>query len=425
MKYIKCRKGLFSILLLMLFVGITQSSEIYSDQLEETSSSLNYTTPPIIIESDSDFISYGFLGNGTAIDPYIIENYKVSTSANIGIKVYNTTKYFVIRDCYVSADNIGIYIETVASGTALIENNFCVNSDQRGIYVETSPSTTVLNNTCISNIGIYFYYSPTAYVINNTCIGDYAAIYVRESPSSLIINNTCESSHNGIHISTSQSSIVTHNTINVITGLTGIQGLWIYYSHFTNATFNKCTEYLYSMFVLGSDSCNILNNELSYGSDSCIYLYESNQNTINNNTCTNGLKGITLFSSSNSFFIYNLLQDNTEQGIVITSTSSTDNSIYHNTFKDNNLGGISQAYDNGTNNLWYNVSLTSGNYWSDWAGAGGYLIDGYAGSVDLFPLGVPIVPIISEFQYQTIFTTLILQISLILAIQHKRRKNKN
>ncbi|MHA2334143.1 MAG: NosD domain-containing protein [Candidatus Hodarchaeales archaeon] len=75
----------------------------------------------------------------------------------------------------------------------------------------------------------------------------------------------------------------------------------------------------------------------------------------------------------------NLIQGNKEYGISISSDSYI---IYRNYFYNNSQdSGISQAYDEGFNNTWY------GNYWSDYSGAGVYLIDGLSGSVDPMPVG--------------------------------------
>ena len=50
------------------------------------------------------------------------------------------------------------------------------------------------------------------------------------------------------------------------------------------------------------------------------------------------------------------------------------------------MGKSSQAFDNGTKTKWYDATNEEGNYWSDWTGAGEYLIDGPKGSVDKYPL---------------------------------------
>ncbi|MFX0172348.1 MAG: hypothetical protein ACFE9L_10535 [Candidatus Hodarchaeota archaeon] len=58
--------------------------------------------------------------------------------------------------------------------------------------------------------------------------------------------------------------------------------------------------------------------------------------------------------------------------------------IHQNNFIGNGLYA-SQAYDNGTNNQWYNETTMEGNYWSDHNETGSYLIAGSAGALDPCP----------------------------------------
>ncbi len=58
---------------------------------------------PITILKDEDFEKYNFLGNGTESNPYIIENYNITTEEDIAIYISFTTKYFIIRNCYLNA----------------------------------------------------------------------------------------------------------------------------------------------------------------------------------------------------------------------------------------------------------------------------------------------------------------------------------
>jgi len=83
-----------------------------------------------------------------------------------------------------------------------------------------------------------------------------------------------------------------------------------------------------------------------------------------------------------------LLLENEEYGVYMSSSSKT-NLIHHNNFVDNNPTGTSQAYDGGKHNIWYDSLNLEGNYWSDWNGTGSYSIDGYGGTVDLYPLEEP------------------------------------
>ena len=82
--------------------------------------------------------------------------------------------------------------------------------------------------------------------------------------------------------------------------------------------------------------------------------------------------------------------ENGDYGIFIAETSDN-NIIHHNTFIDNKIGDASQAYDDGFNNTWYDVTTNEGNWWSDWFGTPEYSIDGSATSTDPYPLGEPAV----------------------------------
>ncbi len=226
---------------------------------------------PITITSDSDFEV--FPGTGTVDNPHIIEKYIITTTDSRGIYITGTTKYFIVRDCYVDAGVYGIYIRYVADGTATVIKNICSNNGYDGIYLYSSGSSTIANNTC------------------------------------------------------------------------------------------------------GNSNCGI-------------YLYSSGSSTIANNTCHHNKYGITIYSSDFCFVTYNLLQENDIYGIYLVY-GSDNNLFHHNTFVDNNLGGTSQAYDDSTNNTWYDSFINEGNFWSDWSGIGSYSIDGFASSEDLYPLDEP------------------------------------
>jgi hypothetical protein len=77
--------------------------------------------------------------------------------------------------------------------------------------------------------------------------------------------------------------------------------------------------------------------------------------------------------------------NNSIYGLYIDSESDN-NTVHHNSFIDNNLGGSSQAFDDGTNNTWFDESTLEGNYYSDYSGVGNYSIDGNANSSDTYPL---------------------------------------
>ncbi|GAI08179.1 unnamed protein product, partial [marine sediment metagenome] len=291
--------GLVVTVVLILNLGQGMTKGIQTIEKSEGDLSLSSLIPHdfITIISDSGFLAY--IGSGTVEEPYVIEGFNITTTHYTGIYISGTTKYFIIRNCYVDAKDYGIEIRNVADGTATVINNTCSNTNYRGITLWGSISSTVFNNTCNNNNnhGIDFYYSESSTVANNTCISNnVSGIFLDYySVGSTVANNTCSNNYdNGIYLADSDSSTVTNN---------------------------------------------MCNNNSHYG----IWLWDSDRSTVINNTCSNNYdNGIYLSSSDFCVVTYNLLQENRGYGIFI-EYGSFKNLIHHNTFVDNNLGGTSQA----------------------------------------------------------------------------------
>ncbi len=207
------------LLVSLMIVGIGMYSSLRVNAINVSYDSPSYSSliphDPIEITSDGNFTDYGFLGLGTIEDPYLIEEYNITTTDNIGIHIIDTTKFFVVRNCYVAATDYGIYINTVATGTAIVNNNTCNNNFQIGIYLYESGNSTVANNMCLNNgAGILMEYSDGSTVANNTCNNNNNGINLVQSGVSSITNNTCNNNKNlrGIYLSYSDSSTVADNT---------------------------------------------------------------------------------------------------------------------------------------------------------------------------------------------------------------------
>jgi hypothetical protein len=63
---------------------------------------------PIKIISNSNFtIANGIVaGNGTVLNPYILENWSIDASITDGISIIGTTSYFIIRNCHIFNDTL-------------------------------------------------------------------------------------------------------------------------------------------------------------------------------------------------------------------------------------------------------------------------------------------------------------------------------
>ncbi len=156
--------------------------------------------PPIQIESDADFIHYDFPGNGTQENPYIIEGLKISASGSstVGISIRNTDSFFIIKNCLVYSDYLGISLIEVAEGTSWIINNTCISKsgDGGGVVLNQMSNSTIVGNLCINFMqGIHInHVSHCLIKLNIVEDNNYQGINIRYSSNNIITNNTIKTS---------------------------------------------------------------------------------------------------------------------------------------------------------------------------------------------------------------------------------------
>ena len=422
------------VLPLVLLVALLVALALSISSAGPASASPDGPTPhdPIHIVGDDNFTPANGVtsGSGTADDPYIIEDWAIDASSADGIRIENTTKYFVIRNCLVENGRFGfsgIYLFNVVNGK--IENNTCGNND-RGIWLVSSSNNTISNNTCENN---YFYYHFGNYggiwlwkssdyntISNNTCENNYHGIYLELSSYNTLDNNTLSNNRynfgvNGDEISHFDHDIDTSNLVDgrpiyylkdnsdIVIGPSlnvgylgfvrcdnirvenlvlekndqGILLVSIENSRIENCTFSNNVKGIHMSFSSNNTiSNNTCENDWRFG----ILLGFSSSNIISNNTCSNSvLYGISLgFSSSN--IISNNTCENNKGSIFLYSSSS--NTISNNTCENNSRGIYLLVSSNNT--IFHNYLLNNtennayddntnfwdengeGNYWDDW-----------------------------------------------------------
>lgn len=176
---------------------------------------------PIRIESDDDFLNYDFIGNGTQDNPYIIQNYRISASGenSFGIYIANTNLFFIIKNCLIYADFIGIGLMDVATETAWIINNTCISKTGSGggIFLGDTINCTIINNICINFMqGIHLNYASHCLIMSNLIEdNNYQGINIRWSSFNIIINNTVKRSpqHGIALVGDANSNKIYHNII--------------------------------------------------------------------------------------------------------------------------------------------------------------------------------------------------------------------
>jgi len=279
-----------------------------------------------------------------------------------------TIEGFTVRDSGSDWPNAGIKV--VSNSNKIACNS--ITNNWRGIVLSSSSSNNIYNNNINSNNGwgIYLSYSSDNNIYNNTASNNDAGIYLYSSSNNNITNNVMNS--DGIVIWGYQ---LQHWNTHTIEGNT-VNGKPLYY--FKNQIGGKVPEDAGQVILanctgmrienlnisntdvgvqLGFSSHNIIKNNIAnsnsrYG----IYVDDSSNNNIYNNTVSNNCAGIDLGDSSSNN-IYNNTALNNYDGIELWDSS--DNNIYNNTANSNNEYGIALWFSS-NNSITNNVMNSDG-----------------------------------------------------------------
>ena len=100
----------------------------------------------IVIDGDPEFLTDDSViaGNGTAIDPFIISEWRINGSYNYGVHIKNTRAFFVMKNIAVENSTFAaIRFENVTNGR--IENSSFINNLGSGIYLMSVENITISN----------------------------------------------------------------------------------------------------------------------------------------------------------------------------------------------------------------------------------------------------------------------------------------
>ncbi|MEM3395847.1 MAG: NosD domain-containing protein [Thermoplasmata archaeon] len=351
---------------------------------------------PLHINGNSEFVAfaqfYGWAGDGSQSNPYIIENYEIdANNSRYCIWIENTTVSFLIINCAVSNATVsgsapygaGIALKNVTNGR--IENNTCTNSNY-GIYFYSGSNNNVIigNRAFGSTNGIYLYFSSNNTIVNTNASGNsYYGIYLSASSNNTITNNYVSGNDDaGIYLDSTSSynkitsNILTGNTmgIGVYSGnyntisnndVYGNNGFGIYLSGSTgdnNITNNRVINNSYYGIILeDAHNNNIQNNTVAGNHIYGIFMYGSTFNNIcDNNLSGNSGHGIHLYSGSNSNTITNnTISGNSYNGVWLLGADG--NYIFLNNISNNGVSGIYLGYAN-NNIVTYNWICNNANY---------------------------------------------------------------
>jgi parallel beta-helix repeat protein len=317
----------------------------------------------ICIEGDDNFTALNGVnggGDGSAGNPYVIENWKIDASENIGIHIKDTRKHFLIRNCLVEnggSNYHGIYLENARN--ARVENSVVENCHY-GIYSSESAGIALRNNTCSNNAhsGIYLYFLGTLENVvleNNTCDNNYYGIFVDcdSLPNAVVNNNRCRNNQShGIYLKNSINSILENNTCNSNNDC----GIYLWPAAGDNLKNNTCNNNSTGIYLRYSSNNYLENNSARNNSSSGIRIQAGDEpadnNVISNNTVENSYEGIYLYHSKNNLIENNICDNNTLNGIILDY--SDHNNLENNTCNYNTDPGI-YLYHSSNNTLTKNT----------------------------------------------------------------------
>ncbi len=295
---------------------------------------------------------------------------------------------------------------TLSAGNSVLEGFAARNSSvwpNAGIKVNSN-NNNIKNNTASNNYddGISLYSSSNNTLSNNTASNNWDGISLYSSSNNTLSNNTASNNGNGISLYSSSNNTLIGNTMfgnSYNFGLGGnsdsdfdqnidtsnlVDGKPIYYvknaaNQIYDGSTNAGTFYCIScnnvtirgltlsknfagVYLWKTQNSRIENILASNNSNVGIWLSDSSNNTLNNNTASNNSFGVGMYSSSNNTLSNNTASNNS-YGIYLWDSSN--NTLSNNT-ASNNYYGIYMDYasnnntlsnNNASNNSYYGIYL--------------------------------------------------------------------
>jgi parallel beta-helix repeat protein len=405
---------------------------------EESADSTYIMHDPIIIDSNDDFDTQGWPGDGTFQFPYIIEGLEIT--GIICIDISFTTVNFEIRDCFLiprGSYSCGVKLDELQNATiksCKIDVLFCT-----GISVNYAFNCSILGNDIYSEssggFGIYLDDLHTGELSDNSVTLDEGGIQLIGCTDVSILRNSVIGKQSSIGFADSLSSVIINNTIvqggfrfdedyflcvNIFTGNV-VNGLPVGY--FINVKNLEIDGMLYGQVILANSSDTsviggIFNNceigvQVAWCTNCIVDGVSASWNyigiqltnllncTISNSTTIQSIHaGVQLVGSDNCT-ITGCETAFSNEGVEIFYSSycnitrckiysnlhgiSIQHGINANIIWDNRLGWNDiNAEDDAPTTLW-DDGMSRGNSWSDYSGIGTYEISGEGGTEDRYP----------------------------------------
>ena len=293
---------------------------------------------PISINGNAAFTAGNGVvaGTGTEADPYIFENYTINASTAHGIRIQNTDKPFIIRNCSIVDGNYGgnnyygIYLTDAQNGDI---ENCTFTSNRYHIYLSNSDNTTIANNTMTKSTS--------------------SAIYIVDGDDEWIADNQIHDNNGaGLMAISGFNNGIIHNAIYKNSG--GIDTYFSWSKYYDNDIHNNS----WSAMDFKGDRNTVRNNTMKGNNQRGMRLWDASWNTIaGNNISDNKNYGIMVDRATNNTVRDNVISNNQGTGVAFSLSPTNNNTLVNNTFSKNPTDGINVR---GNDNKFLNNTFTDG-----------------------------------------------------------------
>ena len=335
--------------------SITASTTLSGNVDCLTGDGITIAANDVTLDCNGKNISGGGTGAGISVsgrNNIIIKNCNI-TNFYYGIKLLNTNNVDIIEGNDLRLNDFyGIYLYQ-ANGTEIKDND--IVNDNNGVYQISSSATRIINNTINLQkkfYGVYSFNSERGVIENNTFWNNYHSIYLVNSSSTNVTGNNVTLSdvyslfvHKGTTDSYFQSNNLTlgQEAIRIKENSNN--------NYFIN---NQIFDHLnYGVFSTGSNNNDFTNNTFVNNSRN-IYLVNSVNSLIKNNTIGDGIIGIQALNNSDNINLTgNIINATNLPSLEINNSANivlANNTIINNTYLYN-VDGARIEQNNSINDL--------------------------------------------------------------------------
>lgn len=292
----------------------------------------------------------------------------------VGVTLVGSKNNSIIDNEILLNSNNGVVLYDNSNGNIISNNNIRNTGSHYGLSITNCRNNQILNNDISNNgdegVHLREYYAQNDYnIISGNTInynGGFGIGPTQGDPSgdhNTFKNNIIKHNDDGGIYLTGQYNTITENVVNnngYGNSATQDGGILMLSGSHNTLTKNTLINNEYYGMLIVNDYCIITENSISHhkiGIDMWVV-----GSTISYNFVTENEIGIRV-GGDRSTILENDIIDNTDYGVIISSSGSTNHLIYRNYFE--NPSGIN-AFDDGVNNLWDNGHI--GNYWHDYNG---------------------------------------------------------